>query len=148
MSNKLHPVTWVLVADRSQAKIYRLVKFPEIEELSHIEHPEGRLQNQDLVSSKPGRGFQSVGARRSAYESKTSPTLVEATKFAVHLSDYLTTAGRNGEFQRLYVMAEPSFLGLLREHISPEVQKTIVAESSKEFTTADKTVIENHLAGL
>lgn len=148
MSNQHHPVTWILVANRSQAKIYRLVKFPQIEEISDLAHPEGRLHNQDLISSKPGRAFQSMGTGRSSYQAKSEPTQLEAAKFAAHVADHLASAGRKGDFHRLYVFAEPTFLGLLRDHINPEVQKTIVAESPKDFSSSDKAAIEHHLAGL
>lgn len=51
--------TWIVVANSSHAKIFRLVKFPKIEEMTSIDHPESRLHNQDLEGRKPGRCFQS-----------------------------------------------------------------------------------------
>lgn len=143
---KDHPLTWVIVADSCQAKIFRLLKFPKLEEISHLEHPESRLHNQDLISSRPGRGFQSMGNSRSAYQQETEPKQVEAIKFASEIAHLLYTASNHGEFNRLYLIAEPSFLGLLRRHIDPQVQKNIIAEIAKELTSAPIETIEHHLS--
>lgn len=142
----LHKATLVVVADSCHARIYRLVKFPKIEEIFHFEHPESRLRNQDLVSAKPGRSFQRSGSVQYSYQPETEPKQLEALKFARQLADFLSSAEKKGEFNRLYVIAEPSFLGLLRQHISHEVQKTIVAEVAKELTSCDVAAIESHLS--
>ncbi|HEV8052904.1 MAG TPA: host attachment protein [Parachlamydiaceae bacterium] len=146
--SKNHPETWVLVADKCQAKIFRIVKFPKIEEISHLEHPASGLLNQDLISSKPGRSFQSTGTARSAYQSETEPKQVEAIKFATEIAQMLYKASNNGEFDSLYIVANPSFLGLLRQHINPQIQKHIVAEIHKELTSSNTEAIEQHLADL
>ncbi len=70
----------------------------------------------------------------------------EAALFATHLAKFLSTAEQKGKFQRLYLIAEPSFLGLLRQHISPQIQKTIVGEAAKHLTSSDIATIENHLS--
>jgi len=140
--------TWVLVADKCHAKVYRIVKFPKIEEINHLDHPDSGLHNQDLISSKPGRGFQSVGTARSSYQPETMPKQVEAIKFASEIAHMLYTAANNGEFKQLYLIAEPSFLGLLRQHISPQIQKHIVAELGKQLTSSPKEDIEFHLEEL
>lgn len=146
MENKHHPFTWVVVADNCQAKVYRLVKFPKIEEISHHEHPDSRLHNQDLVSSRPGRGLQSGMGTRYSYAPETEPKQLEAAKFAKQMGDFLSTAEQKGEFKRLYIIAEPSFLGLLRQHISHETQKTIVGELARELTSHPISDIETHLS--
>ncbi len=140
--------TWVVVADNCQAKIYRLVKFPKIEEISHLEHPESRLHNQDLVSSKPGRGFQSRGSGRYSYQSEVEPKELEAIKFATDVAHFLEQAEKKGDFHRLYILAEPSFLGVLRQHLSQQIKKTIVGELAIELVTCDVAAIEKHLAQL
>lgn len=142
---KNRPQTWVIVADNCKAKIYNVLKFPKLEEIANLEHPESRLLNQELVSSKPGRGFQSVGNSRSAYQPETEPRQVEAIKFASEIARHLYTAVNNGEFKQLYVIAEPSFLGLLRQHLNPNIQKLIVVEIPKELTSQSKEAIEHHL---
>ncbi|CCB87067.1 MULTISPECIES: host attachment protein [Parachlamydia] len=140
-----HSTTWVVVADKCQAKIFRLVKFPKIKEIDYLEHPESGARNQDLISTKPGRNFQSGGVTRHAYQQETDPKQLEAMKFATEVAKYLSLAKQKEEFSRLYIFAEPSFLGLLRQHLTPEIQKTIVSESTKCLTSCDTESIEKHL---
>lgn len=145
---KDHPLTWVVVADKCQAKIYRMLKFPKLEEISHFEHPESGLHNQDLISSKPGRGFQSVGKSRSSYQQETTPKQNEAIKFATEIAHQLNTASNQGKFNQLYLIAAPGFLGLLRQHIHSNIQKLIIGEMAKELTSSTQEEIEHHLREL
>lgn len=140
--------TWVVVANSSHAKIFRLTKFPKIEEVTSIDHPESRLHNQDLEGRKPGRSFQSGGTTRHAYQPETEPKAVEIEKFARILCEYINESHQKANFSRLYVMASPSFLGLLRQNIHPQVQKTIIAELSKDMTERTKAEIEQQLSEL
>lgn len=146
MLNNNHPLSWVVVADNCQARIYRVAKFPKLEEVSFLEHPDSHLHNQDLVSSKPGSSMQKGGAARYSYQPKTEPKSLEAAKFATELCNFLSSSLREGAYNRLYIMAEPSFLGLLRQHMSGDIKKTVIAEIAKELTSRDAATIEKHLA--
>lgn len=148
MSKKTNSFAWVVVADSCQARIFRSVKFPQLEEISYLEHPESRLHNQDLVSAPPGRGFQRGGTSSYSYQSEIGPKQQEAIKFARQLATFLSSAERKNEFERLYIIANPSFLGLLRLHIDSGIQGKIFAEIAKELTSSDVATIEHHLAAL
>lgn len=138
--------TWVVVANSTEARIFKLVKFPKIEEIDSFIHPEGHMHNQDLVSSRPGRTFQSMGTARSAYEPKTSPKQNEIDKFARSLGEHLSSTHHRGEFSRLYVFAEASFLGLLRQHIDAKTKDCIIVETTKDLTKHKVSDIEKNLA--
>ena len=140
--------TWIVVANSSKAKLFRLVKFPKIEEMAALDHPEARMHNQDLEGRKPGRNFQSGGTSRHAYQPETEPKEVEIEKFAKILSDYICSAHYKGEFARLYIMASPNFLGLLRQRINSSTQKSIVAEVAKDLTDCTTSEIEEQLSTL
>lgn len=140
--------TWVVVADNCQAKIFQVTKFPKLKEISHFEHPESKLHNQDLVSSKQGRTFQSSGTARSSYQPETEPKKHEAILFATEIARHLESAKNKGEYSRLYLLAEPSFLGLLRQHINGETKKSVVGEIAKELTAFDTKEIEEHLSSI
>lgn len=146
MQNKTHSPTWVLVADSSQAKIYRLVAFPKIEELFSFKHPESHLRNQDLISSAPGRSSQRSSGIQYSYEPELEPKDIEAAAFAVELDHFLTSAHTKKDFNHLYILADPSFLGLLRRHLNPEVRKTVVAEVAKELIHCKIEEIQDHLS--
>ena len=143
-----HTTTWTIVANSSHASIYRVTKFPKMEHLTTQEHPESRLHDRDLVTSKPGRGFESMGTARHAYQQMTDPKHTEIDKFAKSLSQYLDSAHGKGEFSRLYVVAGPTFLGLLRKHLDAKTQQSIVAEIAKDMTEQPIADVEKQLANL
>lgn len=138
--------TWVVCANGWCAKIFRVVKFPKIEECEFLEHPESRLRNQDLVSSKSGRTFESMGMSRSAYEQRNEPHHLELEKFAKLLGEHLARARQAQSFSRLYLMASPAFLGLLRPHLDRLTQESLVAEIGKDMTEQSTAHIEAQLA--
>src|SRR5215471_13213266 len=74
--------TWLIVANSSLARIYKIEKRSELKELKVLEHPESRLHNLDLVSDKPGRDFESAGIGKHALEPKTLPKKQEFITFA------------------------------------------------------------------
>lgn len=139
--------TWVVVASNAMAKIYRLVQFPKIEEINFLEHAESKLRNQDIHSSPPGRSFDSLGGGRHAYN-ETDFKQLEIDKFARQICKFLSSARQNEEFFRLYLFANPPFLGLLRQHLDPQTKQTLVAESQKDLINNPKEDIEKHLAEL
>jgi len=124
---------WVLVANASSARLFRLENMHKLTELEAFVHPESRLHEQDLVSSTPGREFASVGNRRHAYEPKTSQKDHEHALFAKTLSAHLEGARKNNYFQELYLVAAPSFLGILRDALNPAITSTVKKEINKDL---------------
>jgi protein required for attachment to host cells len=137
--------TWVLVANSSMAKIFKAEKNRVLKELEVMEHPESRLHDRDLVTSRPGRTFNSVGASRHAMEPQTSPKEVEFTNFARQISERLNQARAEGLYHKLYVVASPSFLGLLRQILNSSVTQVIAGEVSKDMTQSLPEDIREHL---
>lgn len=74
-------ITWILVAGDAEAKLFKLSNFPHIEQIAVYDHPESRLLDQDLISSRPGRNFDSGGTTRHAYEPHSDPKQLETEKF-------------------------------------------------------------------
>lgn len=138
--------TWIVVANSAEARVFKLVKFPKIEEIAAFEHPESHMHNQDLISSKPGRTFQSTNTNRSAYEPKTMPKQLEVEKFAKDIGDYLSQTHQKHEYHRLYVIAEASFLGILRQHLDENTKSAIISETAKDLTKHKITDIEKTLS--
>lgn len=137
--------TWVLVANSTFAKILKVVDNKKLEEVEAFAHPESRKHDEDLVSAKPGRTFDSVGPGRHAYESKTSPKLNEFNSFAHQLSHHLEEALKAGKLGKLYVGANPTFLGILRETFSPQLNALIAGEVGKDLTHRSLDEVRDHL---
>lgn len=136
---------WLVVANSSLARIFKIEKQHELKELKILEHPESRLHNLDLVSDKPGRDFESTGIRRHALEPKVLPKRQEFAVFAKSIANYLEHAHKQGEFESLYVAASPSLLGLLRQALHPNTAKLIKGEVDKDMTQMKPQEISSHL---
>ena len=115
----------ILVANSEFARFLRFDGEKGLVEILTLNNPSSRLKNGDLVSSPPGRSFQSVGVRRSALEKSMTPKQKEELDFARRDAHELN------QYSGIYIVAEPHFLGLLRPEIN---RKTVLGEASKDFT--------------
>ncbi|MDP1834873.1 MAG: host attachment protein [Chlamydiales bacterium] len=130
MKNK----TWVVVANSSQATVYKAEKLGVLNEVHTLLHPESRLHDRDIVTDKPGRTNPSITIGRSAYEPQTSPKRHEIEVFAKELSEFLEQSREQGLYSKLYIAAAPSFLGLLREKLSQATTRLVAGEVDKDCT--------------
>jgi protein required for attachment to host cells len=137
--------SWLVVANSSIARIYKIEKKHDLFEIKVLEHPESRLHNLDLVSDKPGRDFESAGIGKHSLEPKTLPKRQEFALFAKSIADYLENARNQGEFDTLYVAANPSLLGLLRQSLHPNTAKLLKGEVDKDLTLLKPRDIPTHL---
>ncbi|MBA2367428.1 MAG: host attachment protein [Candidatus Protochlamydia sp.] len=139
---------WLVVANSSLARIYKIEKMKSLVEVELLEHPESRLHNRDLNSDKPGRGFESVGHARHSLEPHSSPQQLEFNQFAKELSVYLENARNNGEFESLYIAASPTLLGLLRQCLDSNTAKLVKGEVDKDMTHMNPDEIMKHASFL
>lgn len=138
--------TWIVVADSARALIYTVERpTAPLHLLEALEHPESRSQNQDMDSDRPGRSFDSAGEGRHAMVQSTDPKEYEALRFARELAERLETARNRGELGKLYLVAAPHFLGLLRKALSTPAQHLVVREVAKNLAAHDPADIRAHL---
>ncbi|ADI38618.1 putative uncharacterized protein [Waddlia chondrophila 2032/99] len=123
--------TWVLVANSSVARFFRLDKLQLIEMEAFV-NPEGRMQNKDLASDKPGATFDGSGR----YPMTKSHTLKEAEveAFAKKVADRLDLARASGQVNRVFIAANPSFLGLLRGSMTHSCEAIVEKSIDKDIT--------------
>lgn len=136
---------WVLVAESSRAKIFEQdsPRAP-LRELQGFDHSASRLNDINLVSSAPGRAFDSKGYGRHAIEPDTDPKVNEAHIFARELATHLNQHC-DKQFHKLVVIAPPEFLGILRESFSDNVSKSIAASINKNLVHETAENIQGHL---
>ena len=128
-------MTWVLIADSSRARI--LSTKSRLEDLAPVDdkvfrnsHP--RLR--DILSDRPGRTFDSVGAGRHAMAYSSDARREDERAFAIRLGAALQESLRSNAFDQLVVVAPPKMLGDLREKLPADVRKIIKAEVAKDLT--------------
>jgi protein required for attachment to host cells len=136
---------WTVVADASRARIFQGGEPGNaLREIITLAHPESRLHEGDLVSDRSGHDMDSTtgghGVGRG-HEHKDD----EANHFAKEVCQRLEQGQNEGSYSKLYVIAAPAFLGLLRQHMAKPVQGLISDEIAKELTTADDAQIREHL---
>lgn len=136
----------IVVADEAQAVFYdtRSLEAPP-REVGRISDPVARQHDRDLASDRPGRSYESVGGARHAIERENTPRHQEAVRFARRISRRLDDSLGNGEFDELVVAAGPSFLGLMRNELSPQVKKRVVAEIRKDLVHGPVDDLRRHL---
>lgn len=135
--NKPHataPAPWVLVADRSQARLLQALPGNRtLLEVETIEHPEGRLRDHELVSDSPGLTRGPGYAQGAPAAPKETPGEHEAKRFARQLAERITALRNDNAIARLYLIAEPHFLGLLRAELDAPTQQLVAGEVGRRL---------------
>lgn len=126
---------WVVVADASRARIFTASKpVDPLVEIETLSNPEGRLHEGDLVTDRGGRISNGEGARHG-YGAGNSVKDENTNRFAAEVCKRLEKGRSSHVFERLYVMAAPQFLGLMRKHQSDALRGMISNEIAAELTT-------------
>lgn len=122
------PTTWIVVCDRSQARIFKANgKGKELSLEQKIAHPAGRKKGRELVGDKPGRSFDShtlskkgqTGGSRHALAPKTTPEEHETEIFAKNLADTIEKGRKGKTFNALVLVAESKLLGCVKGYLKP-----------------------------
>lgn len=138
--------TWVLVADNSRARFFTAEKAAgPLTEVQDLTYPEARLHEGDLVTDKNGRDRNPSTGSAHGVGSGGSAKQEGAGRFALMVCSELETARNGGSFHKLYIVAAPAFLGLLRKHQSSALKQLIAGEVDKNLTTQDPVTIRGHL---
>lgn len=126
---------WVVVADASRARIFTAEKPADsLTEIETLSNPEARLHEGDLVSDRAGRISSGEGSRRG-YGTGNAVKDETTNRFAAEVCKHLEKGRNSHAFGKLYVMAAPHFLGLLRKHQSDGLRGLISNEIANDLTT-------------
>jgi protein required for attachment to host cells len=130
--------TWILLASGSGARIVAN------DGVGHGIGPvEGAVfthdakRDSDVYADRQGRVHDRYGPGRHAAERRTDGRTQDREAFAAELAGYLAKAGERQAYDRLILIAEPSFLGLLRKAITGPAADRIVGEIAKDLGRAE-----------
>lgn len=139
--------TWVLVADTTRARVFFVDKpIGPLQEVETLVHTEGRLHEQELTSDRrPGRNAGGGGNGGHSMGHEDDPKKQEGVRFARQVGEYLDEAHLARRFDKLYVMAAPSFLGDLRQVLGKGVLQAVSEEIAKNVTRLNADEIRGHL---
>ena len=129
-------MTWVVIANAVECDIYkRIDKGKDLQEITKLHHPRGRLSNQDLKEGKPGRSFESgpKSYQRHTKETEVNPHNQEVTLFVRQIAGFLEHNRNTHNFNNLILIAEPHFLGLLNKNLNEKLLKMVTFSINKDL---------------
>ncbi|HUP92639.1 MAG TPA: host attachment protein [Solimonas sp.] len=131
----------VIVADSARARILTSRSDGALEEALDLVNPEARLHEGELVADAAGRrGNAPLSGGHSAYGGG-SMKRHRVEEFAAQVCDRAAKLQRAIRAQRVYFVAEPEFLGLLRKRAGLPLKRAIVGEVAKSITAQDLAAI-------
>jgi protein required for attachment to host cells len=141
--------SWVLVAHRSGARIFvndgpgkglRLIQT--------LDHPEGRLKNREIDTDRPGSAFGNGTLERHALERHETSHEKLSEDFARSLASVLEDARTHQRFDRVFIVADPSFLGMVRSFLSNQTAALVAGSLSKDLAYVKDAQMTEHLEAL
>ncbi len=137
--------TWILVADNTRARFFTAeTPSSALEEIDDLMHSEGRLHDKEMTTDLPGK-IKNADGSGHAFEQPTDPKKHEADNFANRVAQHIESAHNTKKFEQLLIIAEPSFLGLLRKHLPDHIKTHVNFELDKNITGLSAADIRKHL---
>jgi len=137
--------TWVVVADEKKVRVFEAIGrgrgFDELRSPTPSAVPRPA---RELMSDKPGRGFDSGGAGRHSMDYRTSPKRTEEKKFAHKVAEWLGEGENRHCFDRLAIIAPPKMLGDLRQEIPDSLRSKVFREVAKDFANEPSLKVAKH----
>ena len=141
--------TWVVAADSSRARIFESANHNgPLVEIDDLLHPEARLHESQMASDEPGSSFDSQGQGRHGMGSQVQPKQQEALRFAKQVCEALHAGRAARRFEKLYLVAAPAFLGMLRERLDSTTRALVAGEVDKNIAGRSPQDIRSHLPEL
>lgn len=139
----------VVVADSSKARML-LADNGRSSLVDHKDfvHPESRLREQDLVSDGGGSESDSGGYGKHSMGHEHAAHLKQAEIFANELCEEIEKLRRSIDLRRIYLVASPKFLGLLRTGMSKQCAELLAGELNKDLVTHSIEDIRSRLPKL
>ena len=139
--------TWILVADGGKARIVEnLGPGKGLHQVAGLEETIALPPNRALLEDRPGRGFESAGPTRHAYEA-SDPHRELKRAFTAHLIDQQAELHTSDRFDRLVLVAPSPMLGVLRAMLTPALSAAVVGELALDLTHTPTSEIATHIEG-
>jgi protein required for attachment to host cells len=143
-------VTWILVADGDQAKLFENDGPGKgLHAVEGLQFAQEHLRAREIMADRPGRaGAGNAPGSRAAMEYHSDPVDLRERRFLESVADVLNARCMEGAFDRLVIAAAPTALGELRPALSEQVRKTVLAELPKDLTNIPTTKLAEHFDDL
>lgn len=141
--------TWILTADSSRARIFEEIDDEHhLMEIEDFANPAGHAADLELTSDQQGRFYGKAGGGQAhTAPPREDPVMHQNELFSKTVGEFLDQARSEHRYGKLYVIAPPKFLGLLRKNMSKEAQKLVADEIDKDISWYDRNGIEEFVRG-
>ena len=139
--------TFIVAADSAEARIFLTQsRFGDWTEVETLTNPDAAMRERDRVSDRPGRVFDSFGKGRHAMAPEQTGRQHDTHRFAHQVGSYLNKGMTAGEFNDLVLVAEPTFLGYLRQELSAATKRSLCYEMPMNPTAYDMKKLKSLFA--
>ena len=143
---KSPPFIWVVVADRSRARILSSA-WPSPggwDEVADLVHGDGALKGTEINTDRQGVFGEGAG-RPHVGEPRTDLKHQTAERFAEEIVKHLEDGRLHQKFGKLGLVCPPLFLGVLRKNLPSPLANMVTLELDKDYTHAPLKEIASHL---
>lgn len=139
-------LNYVLVADAGRARVFIAAhEDSALSEIADFVNPEARLTPAEAESDRHGHVMHGTAGIGHTFEPRHSNAEHAAEVFAEQVCSFLHDAWRSGLLRRLYLVADPSFLGVLRKALDPATARCVVKETAADYTRLTAADIRRRL---
>ncbi len=136
---------WVVVSDAARARLFSRSADQSLTLVDTLKHSESEAHEGDLRTGGKGAVHDSGGSGQHQADPQTTTSEKHADIFAKQVTERLKAELNNDAFQRLVIVADPSFLGRLRDHMDNPLQDTVHKTIDKNWAQHDEQQIETLL---
>ena len=146
--------THIVVADQARARFFDAEsRATALHLIGEIRDPKSHMHDRDFSSDKPGRMFNPGAApagrrgavRRSSTGGEKAAHRHEAELFAHRIAEQLDLTRKNHPLEHVVLVAEPGFLGLLREALPRAFDSLKVTSVAKDLASEPEEVVRRSL---
>ncbi|MBF1801204.1 host attachment protein [Alloalcanivorax profundimaris] len=126
--------TYVIASNAAHARVFAH-QVGRIREIDHLDHPESQAHAGDLRTGeggKEGSGALHGNPRATGNQQATSDK--HAAFFAKEVASYMKAAHDKGGVDDFILIAEPRFLGTLRDKLDDPTKEVVIREVDKDLT--------------
>lgn len=138
--------TMIIVAHRAGARLLTQAgPGKPLRVLRELRHPEGRRMNREIDSDRPGRVHDRMGPARHAMAKEEPPHERAAADFAREVAAIVEQARNDHLFDDVVLVAEPGFLGMLRDALDPVTAEVVRGTVHKDLAAVDTRDLAGYL---
>lgn len=146
LDDRRSPSAIVVAADAAIARLFLATNDDKWTELDDLTNPAAHADERELVADAAGRrGASTTQSGNSAYGGG-SMKAHRIEDFAAEVCKRAAASLRETRAEKLHLVAEPQFLGLLRQRLDAEVRKRVGVEVSKSLARQSPEQIRAALA--